>query len=342
MKKHFYLICATALFCTQSFAQAPLTVNDVETDLGVEFSFNNMQSGDAGTAGNDQLWDFTFLTPENVQNYEIVEFGSTGNEDLFPNANTALSVGFGVSYEYLSITDEAYAAAGQYAPGSYEAYYTNPQSLIVFPAELGVTFVDSFAFNYVINGTAGDMVGEVDMEVDGYGDISMPWGTVEGAYRVSGSIDRLETVEIDGETVQAFLNGTTTHFFAPGFPSPVISVLQAILTVPAFDVIQNIQSTTYISGFEPVGTDDLVVDGLSVYPNPASDHITINFEKRDAQPLQVDLLNVQGRVVQSAGQIGSGFGTFQSQIDVSKLPAGFYLLRLAAGESSQVVKVAVN
>lgn len=342
MKKHYLLIFATALFCSQSFAQAPLTVNDVETDLGVEFSFNNMQSGDAGTAGNDQLWDFSFLIPENVQNYEIVEFGSTGHEDLFPNANTALSVGFGVSYEYLSITEDAYAVAGQYAPGSYVAYYTNPQNLIAFPAELGVTFVDSFAFNYVVNATEGNMIGEVDMEVDGYGDISMPWGTVEGAYRVSGSIDREENFESEGDTIQAFLNGTSTHFFAPGFPGPVISVLQGILTVPDFDIIQNIQSTTFMSGFEPLNTDDLVVDGLSVYPNPARDHITINFEKRDAQPLQVDLINVQGGVVLSAGQIGAGFGSFQSQLDVSKLPAGFYLLRLATGESSQMVKVVVN
>jgi len=342
MKNHYYLIFISAFFCSQVFGQAPLTATDVESDIGVTFTYNSMQSGDAGTSGNDQTWDFQFLSPENVQNYEIVEFGSTGNEDLFPNANTAFSIGFGVSYEYWSLTEDSFAVAGQYAEGAFEAYYSDPQILTIFPAELGVTFTDSFAFDYNANGTLGSMLGEVDMEVDGYGDIIMPWGTAEGAYRVSGTIDREETFEFQGETVMAFFNGTTTHFFAPGFPTPVISVTQAILTVPDFDVVQNIQSTGYISNFEVEATDELVVDGLEVFPNPASDQLSINFEKRNAAPVRVELLDIQGRTVQSAGQIATGFGHFQSQLDVSKLPAGFYLLRLATGESSQVVKVAVN
>ncbi|MCA1763824.1 MAG: T9SS type A sorting domain-containing protein [Flavobacteriales bacterium] len=343
MKNLHIFFALTFLISSYSFAQAPLTLDQMENSIGTEFTLNGMQSGDAGTAGNNQTWDFTFLIPEGVQNAVIAEYGSTNLEDEYPDANTVVSIGPDLAYEFRLATENEYSTYGQYEFGGFQSFYSNPQTLFVFPAELGVAYVDSFAFDYItVNDQEASMLGEIDMEINGYGDIIMPWGTVEGAYRTSGTISRVESFEFQGDTIQAFLEGTDTYFAAPGYPMPVISVIQGIVTVPTLDIVQNIQSTTFISNFDFVGTDDVVVDELNVFPNPASDQLNINFEKRDSDAVQIDLLDIRGRVVQSAGRQGGGFGRFQTQLDVSALPAGFYLLRLATQSGTQTIKVAVD
>ncbi|MCA1763826.1 MAG: T9SS type A sorting domain-containing protein [Flavobacteriales bacterium] len=269
-----------------------------------------------------------------------MEFGSTGHEDLFPNANMAYTVNSDDIFQYISLTDNAYATAGFYGPWPSFNIYLDPHDFIIFPAEIGASFSDS----YISSGASEpspNMFGESQMEIDGYGDILMPWGTVEGAYRVSGTTEYINVFVSQGDTVETFFAGILTNFFAPGFPIPVVSVTEGILTIPESQEISDVETMQFISNFT-VSTDELVVNDLQVFPNPASDQLTIDFEKRDAQPLQVDLLSVQGRVVQSAGQIGAGFVHYQSQMDVSKLPAGFYLFRLAAGDATQMVKVVVK
>lgn len=70
-----------------------------------------------------------------------------------------------------------------------------------------------------------------------------------------------------------------------------------------------------------------------VYPNPVSDQLFVSTPS--GNPMQYELMNMLGSTV-AVGQTGG------SQIDVSHLPNGMYLLRLRSDSGSKVEKIQVK
>jgi hypothetical protein len=73
---------------------------------------------------------------------------------------------------------------------------------------------------------------------------------------------------------------------------------------------------------------------LTLWPNPVTDVLHIGIDGRD-YPARIELFDAAGRMVQS--------GLFEPgsiDLDVSALPAGMYLLRVA-GEAGQVTRLVV-
>jgi len=73
------------------------------------------------------------------------------------------------------------------------------------------------------------------------------------------------------------------------------------------------------AGFETINADELSV---KVYPNPASDYLKIDLGKLNDNAL-LEMFNEKGQLVLSKENIHSG-----SQIDISSLKKGFYILRI--------------
>ena len=66
-------------------------------------------------------------------------------------------------------------------------------------------------------------------------------------------------------------------------------------------------------------TDKVVVEALDFFPNPASEHITINGQ---------DLGYVKGQILSMSGQIVSTFEGTERKIDVSSLSPGMYFVEM--------------
>ncbi len=77
--------------------------------------------------------------------------------------------------------------------------------------------------------------------------------------------------------------------------------------------------------------------GLDIYPNPATDQITI-VQQGNLEPRTFDLQTLTGRTVQSGKLAGKGRHT----IDVSDLSAGVYLLQVKTDEAVRTKKVIVK
>ncbi|UTW62810.1 T9SS type A sorting domain-containing protein [bacterium SCSIO 12741] len=84
-----------------------------------------------------------------------------------------------------------------------------------------------------------------------------------------------------------------------------------------------------------VGIEESSIAGnLSIFPNPASDWITLDYQGEEA--LQVTLLSVQGQIIQELELAG---GTNQS-LDLGSLPSGMYVVRYSSGaEASRVLRI---
>ena len=66
----------------------------------------------------------------------------------------------------------------------------------------------------------------------------------------------------------------------------------------------------------------------SVYPNPASNNITVSFDNTKSSRVNVNIFNLQGQIVYK-NTYASGIENFQKTIDVSALPNGAYIIGIS-------------
>lgn len=75
---------------------------------------------------------------------------------------------------------------------------------------------------------------------------------------------------------------------------------------------------------------------VSIYPNPASDYLTITFSEPLDEEVNMVLLDAQGKLFKS--QVIESLTT-DYQINFQDMPSGLYLLKLTKGKFSNVYKV---
>jgi hypothetical protein len=75
---------------------------------------------------------------------------------------------------------------------------------------------------------------------------------------------------------------------------------------------------------------------VTIYPNPASEVINIQFESATDKEISLYLLDSQGRLVKTDK---IEVATINKTIDLQELPAGIYYLRLTKGKLVNVYKV---
>lgn len=99
-----------------------------------------------------------------------------------------------------------------------------------------------------------------------------------------------------------------------------------------------VQLTTATST-QPVFDD---VASLNMFPNPATDRLTLELDIHEAGDVNIDLMNVQGQVLRSIsnGYMNTGFHTVNWGID-NDIPTGMYLLRIKVGEQSVMKKLSI-
>jgi hypothetical protein len=340
--KRFTLLMLGAMITGLCYSQEPLTYEDMNLSLGTEFRIYQVTSDFIGSPGTEQVWDFTNLFPEGQQDVSTFEYGSTGGEGQFPDANFTWSFNFETLFQYYTIDEDEYSYHGVYEEGGITFVYDNPLQYAALPVEYEGTFMDMYSAAYNLGTVQGTIEGTYEGEVDGHGILQMPWGDVLNVYRVSGSLNQTEIFDFQGEPVEATYTGTLTTFFAPGYPGPLINVQSGVVSIPDLGVNQAQQQTTYLGDFEFLGVDDIeIVEDLNVFPNPSNGVFTLTFENASNRNISLEVLDIQGRVVHAEAAIGSGFGSVRHEFDLSGLRPGFYLLRLSDGDRFQGRKIQV-
>ncbi len=89
-----------------------------------------------------------------------------------------------------------------------------------------------------------------------------------------------------------------------------------------------------------LSTNDLVETEIKLYPNPATDQITLEFDGGGSAGI-VSVYSLDGKVI-SQKNINSFNGSNRLVLDVSNLPAGLYLLQYNEGSRSGVQRLAIS
>lgn len=99
------------------------------------------------------------------------------------------------------------------------------------------------------------------------------------------------------------------------------------------------QNTVNIDRLEPI-SEDLALN--AVYPNPAKDHITIQWWQRYAGPIEISLMDIKGKLVQHIAKGEYAPGEHEFVFNLDKLASSTYLILLKSKEgiSQQRLEIA--
>jgi len=97
--------------------------------------------------------------------------------------------------------------------------------------------------------------------------------------------------------------------------------------------------TPFWVGVNEIENNDLI---LTINPNPCSSVTRLRYLIYDIRYLIFDLFDIEGRKIYEADKGMQMPGEYETEIDVSDLPAGVYFLRLRAGEDVVTKKIIVR
>ncbi|HYG14691.1 MAG TPA: T9SS type A sorting domain-containing protein [Bacteroidia bacterium] len=219
------------------------------------------------------------------------------------------------------------------------ANHSDEDEIYKFPLKYGNRDSTTFkvAFQLPLIGTFKQMGSRVN-EVDGWGTITLPDGTTHQCLRVKSTIYEIDSVSI---TVPA-----PTEL---GFPSTRVEY-KWLTNNDKVSVLQ-VTGTEIMGSFTPAtiqyrskAANNPPGPGMSVqeketfeviiYPNPATEKITLNLGNPDA----VKLFDMQGKEI----TVNYTSSQTSTEITTSSLNAGFYMLLVKAGNELVWEKVEVK
>ena len=152
----------------------------------------------------------------------------------------------------------------------------------------------------------------------------LKYHVVSGLYMAADLTDALQLKTLQGDSITIFILGGdvlidgTAKVTAPDIESQngVVHVIDQVLE-PVLTSVRNME-------FEH--------GSVSVYPNPASEMVTLNFSLNKAGNITVQLFDILGKQVKNM-DLGTAYeGENQYQLHVGNLANGIYILRLKAGD----------
>ncbi len=84
------------------------------------------------------------------------------------------------------------------------------------------------------------------------------------------------------------------------------------------------------------------VSAFNVYPNPATDLVSINVELKESSSLLIDVTDITGKQVAIISNEKQSTGTFTKQFDTAILPSGNYLVRLSVNGKTSTQKLNIT
>lgn len=323
MKKLYLSLLGLAL-TGSAISQTTITRTDNAPVAGNTFSYHVVANSSIspGNAGANQTFDFSSLGGTAIP-LTFVAATSTSQAASYPHANLAYTSGNSIAY--FKINNNEYSNAGLYRPGVMKEVLTDPKVMAKFP----MTFNDSSNETLkgtVKNPTTGQTLnrkGTTVITADAYGDLKLPYGTIQNVLRVKAVhtySDKLSVIKIADYTDSAYL------YFHPNTKNFIASHISLFINGN-----KTISSVSYLKQSSlDVFDIELNQDDVTVYPNPSTGIVNLqNIEEFET----IEVYDATGRLVRSlaTGKVAT------QQIDLSDLNKGMYII-VGKGESTQFTK----
>ncbi len=341
--KKFTLLLITVFTLQVMFSQ-PVLTNSLKYAIGDTFrsdSYIDVTSIDPGSSGANQTWDFstisggTYVAGEGVI---CVDPSTTpfADSSVVSNANICTrnvdtpNSGF---FHYLDCnnTSQNIVAMGLLESGSGTFMtYTDVGKISEFPFTYGDSYNDtwdalffSFDFGYYYNRDSSI----VTVEADAYGTITTPAGQFQNVLRIKITTIDYSWINYDGEgwIPNGSFTDTQYSWFAPNIKVAVMSMSEAEW-MPGSYMVHYLVEHNF-----PTGIEDMVDSHLEIFPNPATERVTIRADKGFSTISVYSLLGKQKEVsIKQQGQ------SRQQTLDFTNYPSGVYLIKVVFEDGSVV------
>lgn len=224
------------------------------------------------------------------------------------------------------------------------ATYSDEDELYKFPLNYGnrdsTTFKLSTPSNTMIPFTYKKQ-GYRITEADGWGTITTPYGTA--------SCLRVVTTQYSMDTIT--ISALPAGFNKFGFPNYMRSY-QWLTTgekIPYLEVTGNVVAGNFAPTQVKYRDRARVITGMqeetfspviSVFPNPASDELTIVTTQQEV--FAMEITDLQGRLVRQLDSTENRGAVYEQKISVSGLAKGIYILNVSGKTGRQALKISVQ
>jgi len=131
--------------------------------------------------------------------------------------------------------------------------------------------------------------------------------------------------------------------FKPG-DTATVAIVYAELTVPGsdLDVTQFYYfGAPYSFYIDDTNLDENTLDGLRLFPNPASESVRVGFELGLDEEATVRVLNAMGQAVQTTTHAGIVGGNVM-ELNIANLASGMYFVEVTTGADRAVERLIVK
>ncbi|MCC7233207.1 MAG: T9SS type A sorting domain-containing protein [Bacteroidia bacterium] len=252
--------------------------------------------------GANQTWDFT--TPDFVYtsggNLDVIVPSTAPMGGSFPAANYAYTFASTYSFFNVSASKMEVQALTIVAAGTGNDYTPNPRTQLIFPFNFNDSAVDTYQ-------KVGGSQGTVTITYDAYGTLITPSGTYTNVVRVRDS-------------------------YGPGDNDYEWYILNPLTQVAIYDSTNN--TLYHIGATQISGIEDNTVSGLSLFPNPATDLVTVSNLPAGST---VRITDMTGRKVYSRPA-----GSENTLVNTSDFANGVYLVQVENNKGVLTQKLIIN
>jgi len=310
--KNTLLFSAFSIFGLSAFAQPTIQSTDFYPTIGESFIVHQSDYVSPGPAGNNVTWDLSGLS-----SIGSITVNTLGPDASYPGSTHNLEY-VGTSNLHVALNPSEFLINAEITPNA-EVVYSDPHKMYQFPMTMGSAFTDNFSGTIDQQGLTMQRSGTVTVDVDGYGTLITPAGTFQNVLRVRN----VKNVQDDfmGNVIETDIEMYTwikagTHI--------------ELANIQTISMMGQSMNAAMFSGNVLSLENQSLINPLTLYPNPALDIVTLQY---DLEIDNVEVFDLNGR------SIAVDFNAPSKSIDISNLNTGIYYVTVISNNSKSVQKL---
>lgn len=338
--KNLIFTFLSALLLTNAVAQITITNDDIApAGTVVLLSTDSLTMVNPGPAGSDLVWDFSTLTAHETDTVSLLLPAQTPYGANFPLANFAVGLESDGQFAYFNRNSSLLSNIGVAGDGGEYGFVITslvPGNIYLdFPVNFGNTRTESYYINVKLADNSLPGVDSVRYKsttdeittIDAWGTMKLPVGTFNVLRQ------KEEKTITDSIWTRFFgnwllLSSGVSEVDTYNWWTDDLGAGFTLCTVDVEQPSQDVSEVTFLNSYT-VGLQDSPTSVLSVYPNPASDRIRIDYPGA-SDVSRLVIRNISGGLVDMPYE--SGRATIE--FNVVGIPAGLYFatMTLTSGE----------
>lgn len=286
---------------------------------------------DPGPAGEDRIWDFSDLEFEKAFTGFILPSDHSETGMSFSTSNTELQE-FNSRF-YFSVRDDRMEQYGySTTDGSVQTRYTEPFIKMKFPFLYQDIYSGNFSGSVFYNGIErGSITGGYTVAADAWGKLVLP-GNIPYENTLRVKTEKYYVNELADSEQEVFI--TTYRWYNSIHRYPLLVLTEYSVSANGQTIInyQAAYNNRAVKGISPAESESLLL-----YPNPATDHMVIEYNAIAAGTLTFTIIDKAGAVIYEFDHqvLQAGLQQINLSDRISSLIPSNYLLVIKNGNQTQ-------